>query len=246
MTPSIAITYQEFDRWLLDQAKDLPTLRGDRNAQKQAAGEVGAGQQQQQLAQQAGAQAATYSGDLFGGALAVNRALTPWAYNQMTNPQGFGPATGQMIAQAGAGASGVAASQQEQARLRGAATGNIAGIGASQDAIAESASRGLTGAVTDINVQNQLLKNEQAMRGAGILQGIYGTDVSGALEAEQQRIAAVNAGTGAVGAQTAATGAYTEAGKSGWLQNVEGVVKTLSGLGRFGSGGSWQVGGAYG
>lgn len=197
------VTYQDFDRWLIEQAKALPTPRGDRTAQGQAAGEQAQGSQQAQLLNQE-------AQGIFG-------PLTSFAQNQMTNPQGFGPAYGGMVAQTGAVGSGVTAAAQQEAAQRGAASGNLAGISGTQDAIAQAASQGVGSNLQNLAVQNQLLKNQQQMQGAGMLQGIYGTNLQ--------------AGLGNLGQSIDATKAYTEAGKSGWLQNTMGVLGTLGGLG---------------
>ena len=197
------LTYQDFDNWLIEQARTLPTPRGDRTAQGQAAGEQAQGSQQAKLLAQE--------------AQGIYGPLTGFAENLMTKPPGFGDAYGGMVAQTGAVGSGVTAAAQQEALRRGAATGNIAGISGTQDAIAQAASQGVGANLQNLAVQNQLLKNQQQQEGAGMLQGIYGTNLQASL--------------GNLGQSIDATKAYTEAGKSGWLQNLEGIVGTVSGMG---------------
>lgn len=197
------ITYSDFDNWLIEQAKALPVPRGDRTAQGQAAGEQAQGSQQAKLLAQE-------AQGLYG-------PLTGFAQNLITSPQGFGSAYGGMVAGAGAAGSGTAAAAQQEALRRGAASGNIAGISGTQDAIAQGASRGTTQTLQDIAQQNALLKNQQQLAGADIMKGIYGENLG--------------ASTANLAQAIDASKAYTEAGKSGWLQNLEGIIGTVSGMG---------------
>ena len=60
----------------------------------------------------------------------------------------------------------------------------------------------------------------------------------------RSQIGAVNAGTGAVGQQVGATQALTDASKTGWLQNLEGILGTVASPFRvnFGVGGGGGTG----
>lgn len=209
------VTYQDFDRWLIEQAKALPTPRGDRTAQGQAAGEQAQGSQQAQLLAQE--------------AQGIYGPLTGFAQNLMNKPPGFGDAYGGMVAQTGAVGSGVTAAAQQEALRRGAATGNLAGISGTQDAIVQATSQGEGANLQNLAVANQQLKNQQMMQGAGIEQGIYGTNVG--------------ASTADLKAAIDATNAYTEAGKSGWFQNLMQGIQTVGGLG---TGAGTMMTGLYG
>lgn len=200
---SSQVTYQDFDNWLIEQARALPTPRGDRNAQKQAAGEQQQGSQQAQLLAQE-------AQGLYG-------PLTGFAQNMMTNPQGFGSAYPGMVATAGAAGAGTAATANAEAARRAAATGNIAGLSGTQDANVQAASRGTTQTLNDLAVANQQLKNQQQFAGADIMKGIYGENLG--------------ASTADLNASINATNAFTEAGKSGWYQNLLAGLGTAAGMG---------------
>ena len=234
------MTYRDFDLWLIDQARNRPILVNVQAASQQAQQAFGAGQTQQQLANQIAGQARGTTAGLLNNAAGIYGPLTQFGTGQMLNPQGFGAAYAPMVAQAGTVGSGITAAQGQQAAQRAAATGNLAGLGASQDAIAQAASQGVGGNLQNLAVQNQLLRNQQQQQGAGILGNLYGQNLQGGLTSQGQQTGAVQAGTGAVGEQVGATQALTDASKTGWLQNLEGILGTVASPFRvnFGGGGT--------
>lgn len=197
------MNYQLFDSWLIERAKAMPHLRGDRAAQSAAAA----------AQNQAGQTAATLGGNAQG----IFGPLTSFASNEMTAPPGYGTALPGMEATAGEAGSAASNTAQEQATLRAANTRNAAGLTANQDAIAQSAARGTGQNIQDILAQNAQLQQQQVGQGAGILQGIYGTDVGAANAAAGQQAGDINS--------------ETNAGNSGWLQNLTGILGSLGSLG---------------
>lgn len=201
------MTYQEFDRWLVEQAETMPHLRGDRAAQAAAKG-----------AQQQASGTATGYGQQAGG---LYGPLTTFGEQMMTAPPGYGNALPGMVSTAGQVGSATAGTEEQKAALRAANTGNAAGLASNQDAIAQAAARGTGQNIQDILAQNAQLQQTQRTQGSDLLRGIYGTDVSAQL--------------GAMGQQAPDINALTNAGKSGWLQNLTGIL----GLGQL----SGKVGG---
>ena len=233
------MTYRDFDLWLIEQARNMPVPVNVQAASQQAQQAFTGGQTQQQLANQIAGQARGTTAGLLNNAAGIYGPLTQFGTSQMTNPQGFGAAYAPMVAQAGTVGSGITAGLGQQAAQRAAATGNLAGLGASQDAIAQGASQGVGSNLQNLAVQNQLLKNQQQQQGAGILGNLYGQNLQGGLTSQGQQTGAVQAGTGAVGEQVGATNALTDASKTGWLQNLEGILGTVASPFRvnFGAGG---------
>lgn len=197
------MTYQEFDTWLLNEVRTMPRAMNDRALQSQAA--------------QAGKTDTATAAGYGANASAVGAPLTGFAENMMTAPPGYGTALPGMEAQAAQAGNEAAANTQEQSALTAARTRNAAGLNASQDAEAQNAARSTGSNVQDILAQNAQLQQQQRSEGAGLLSGIYGTDVGAQLTSQGQVPGAVNAGV--------------NAGNSGWLQNTLGILGTLGGLG---------------
>lgn len=198
------MTYIEFDKWLIEQARNMPRTMNDRALQQQEKQTYGA---TTDVANQAGANAA----GLYG-------PLTGFGKTMMTAPPGYGPDLANMQGIAGEEASSAANNARQSAALAAARSGNAAGINAAQDAAAQQAA--LAGGENQQNIlaENAQLKQQQMQEGAGLLQGIYGTNVNAQLSALGQQPADINAGV--------------NAGKTGWLQNLTGVLGTLGGLGQ--------------
>ena len=198
------MTYQDFDQWLVEQARSMPRARGDRALQQQ---------EKQTFGTTAGA-ATEYGGNasgLFGPLQAEGTSL-------MTAPPGFGPDLSNMQAIAGQEASSAANNAKQTASLAAARSGNAAGINAAQDAAAQQASAAGGQNQQEILAQNAALKQQQQEEGTGLLQGLYGTNVNAQLAALGQQAGNINAGA--------------NAGKTGWLQNMTGIFGSLGSLGQ--------------
>ena len=81
------MTYQEYDDFLIEQARNMPHLRGDRSLQQQA--------------QQAGTTAGQTSAGLLQSGQNIGGPLTSFAEGWMTKPPGFGTALPGMESTAG-------------------------------------------------------------------------------------------------------------------------------------------------
>lgn len=198
------MTYLDFDNWLVEQARTMPRAMNDRALQQQEKQTYGA---TTGVANQAGANAS----GLYG-------PLTQFGENMMTAPPGYGPDLANMQAIAGEEASSAANNAKQSAALAAARGGNAAGINAAQDAAAQQASMAGGQEQQDILAQNAQLKQAQQQEGAGLLQGLYGTNVNAQLSALGQQPADINAGV--------------NAGKVGWLQDVTGALGALGSLGQ--------------
>lgn len=134
-----------------------------------------------------------------------NAGLTPTQQNNMlvAGQQGAGGATGAL-----AGAAGLAANR----------TRNSGSLSGSLDQLARI--RAQQGSQANLGVQNEstqvaLDRQKQAQNQ---LQGLYGTDVSAQL--------------GQMGLANQDLNTQLGANRQGWLQNTEGVLDTLSGMGK--------------
>ena len=134
------------------------------------------------------------------------------------NPPGYGPsglATMKTEAEAaGAATTGRAA---QDAKLRAMRTGNVAGLGSEETALAEAGARGTGANIQNILSEDARLKETQRQNAFSGLENIYGKNISGQLESASQIPADIDA--------------TLKAGQSGWLQNLSGVLGTLGGLG---------------
>jgi len=79
-----------------------------------------------------------------------------------------------MRTQALEGSAAQASAARERARLMAARTGNMAALPGLESALTLQASRGGAEAITDINVRNEMLKQQQQREGLAGLSGIYG------------------------------------------------------------------------
>lgn len=144
--------------------------------------------------------------------------------DEATNPRGIGPegitaentASQQSIGGSTAGAVG-------QNNLMAARTRNKGGFQVAND---ESARAGMrqnsTNAVNTLARDAQLKETQRQMGLAG-QNSLFGTNLQASL--------------GALGAENGATGALTNAGQSGWFQNMVQFLNSVKGAGMNGSGG---------
>lgn len=198
------MTYIEFDKWLLDEARKMPRAMNDRAAQQAATNA-------ENTATAAAGQYGANAQGLFG-------PLQSFGTSMMTAPPGYGPDLANMQAIAGEEASSAANNAKQTAALAAARGGNAAGINAAQDAAAQQASLAGGQNQQDILAQNAQLKQQQMEEGAGLLSGLYGTNVSAQLGEQGQNLNAINS--------------EVNAGKSGWLQNMMGILGGLGSLGQ--------------
>ena len=121
-----------------------------------------------------------------------------------------------MLANAMGGAGGSTSGITGQANLQAGRSRNDAGFSTALSEAARDRTAAAAHSSEGIAADNANLKQDQSNNAAKMLQGLYGTDV-GAQE-------------GALNTANGATEAGIEAGKSGWLQNAEGIGNTAASL----------------
>lgn len=177
-----------------------PVALCDRAAQAQAKNAFG---QDTAAAQQYGAEVG-----------AVQPGLVSQLQSMASNPQGYGHGALNVMQNEAQEAAGATADKTNEAlSLQAMRSGNAAGLGAGEVAATEGASRGQLTTIQNILAQNAMLKAQQqegALQGLG---GILGQNISGRANA--------------LGQENASTAALTNAGKSGWFQNMTGLMSAL-------------------
>jgi hypothetical protein len=130
-----------------------------------------------------------------------------------------------MLANAMGGAGGAASGITGQANLEAGRSRNDAGFSTALDSAARSRTQAAAGAAEGVAANNAGLKQDQSNNAAKMLSGLYGTDVGAQNEAMNTANNATQVGT--------------EAGKSGWLQNMNSIISTLAGAAKAGKPGGF-------
>lgn len=144
--------------------------------------------------------------------------LMPEYASEATNPQGFGPAdlaATNTASQQSTG--GAVASAKGEGALQAARTRNSAGIAPAIEESARDAMRTNSSNALGVQEANAKLKQEQQQAGLAGESSLYGTNTNEVLSS--------------LGLQNAATNDYVDAGKSGWFQNMTGLMSALNGPG---------------
>jgi hypothetical protein len=146
------------------------------------------------------------------------------AYNQLfpaysaeaSNPTGFG-ASGLAATNTAAGesAAGSGARARGEAALSATRTRNAGGYTAGADAAGREAAVNQSDAALQSTVANEKLKQVQKQQGLAGMAGLYNTNVEEALRA--------------MGLSSQAINDAIQSGKSGWMQNMTGLVGALAG-----------------
>jgi hypothetical protein len=163
--------------------------------------------------------------------------LMPMYTSMATNPQGFDKPTINNLTTAGMQSTGGSvAGAVGQGNLAAARTGNVGGY---QFALDNAARTGIkTNADNALAVQNEDAQYKATQKGVGLsgMTGLYGSNL--------------NAATGQTNAQNQSTQALTDAGKSGWFQNMTGLISAAgtaaSGAGAIIHGPCWVAAELYG
>lgn len=146
----------------------------------------------------------------------ISGQLNPFLMQRLNNPQGYSQGDmGAMLANAFGSAGGATSGITGQANLEAGRSRNDAGF---STALADAArARTAAAAKTSEGVaqDNAGVKLQQQGDAAKMLSGLYGTDVGAQGEA--------------LNTANNATQTGIEAGKSGWLQNMNAIISTLSG-----------------
>ena len=171
----------------------------------------------QAQAQQAGTTAATTAGNYGAQAGGIGASLVPQLTRQMDNPQGYSQRdVGAQLTAGLAGAGGATAGLTGAAQKMGADTRNPMGFSSALDAAAmqrDKAAAGVGERVASNNADVKLKQQQEAEQG---LSGLYGMDTRAQTENAGQVAPDINA--------------QVNAGKSGWLQNGEGMLDTAGGI----------------
>lgn len=153
----------------------------------------------------------------------IGSTLTPFLTSELEHPQGYSQGdTSAMLASAMGGAGGANSGIAGEAAQRASVSRNAGGFQAALDDAARMRSKAAAGASEGIAANNANLKVQQQQDAARGLQGMYGTDTSGMLDASGQEANDINAGV--------------NANKTGWLQNMNDTIATLSGAATAGAG----------
>lgn len=180
---------------------DGPVARADRAAQAAAKQNVSTDQANAGTSQQnAGADRAAIFGTL---------------KNDINHPTGYTPnEINQNLTAAEGGAGGATSSFAGAAGLRANATRNSSGLSGTLDDLARSRAKAASAASGGITADSNKLAQMKRQSAIGEMGNLYGTDTSANLKS--------------MGMSTDAINAMVNAGKSGWLQNTEGVLDTLN------------------
>lgn len=159
--------------------------------------------------------AANTGAGLGAAAGGISSTLTPFLTSELEHPQGYSQGdTSAMLSSALGGAGGATAGIVGQANQEAAQTRNAGGFQAVLDDAARQRTKAAAGASEGIAAQNAGVKQEQQQAAAKQLQGMYGTDTSGMLDATGQVSKDIDS--------------QVAADKQGWLQNAEGIMNTIS------------------
>jgi hypothetical protein len=178
--------------------------------------------QQKQANQTFGESTDVYNKDS-GNASALYNSLFPQFTAEATNPQGFTPgekASMDTAAQQSVG--GSTAGAVGEGNLTAARTRNSGGLDTALDASVRSGQQTLSGDALGVQNEDAMLKETQKQEGLSGLSSLYGTNQSGMLSA--------------LGLGNQATSVGTQAGNSGWFQNMLGLMTALKPGGSVGGG----------
>lgn len=169
----------------------------------------------------AGTAAGTAAG-LGGQANAASAALTPFYRQEMNAQHLYTPQQSQeLLNAAGAPLAASAATTAGQARSEAARTRNTSGFSAGLDQAARDRNTAMGQVGQDVAAQDVMGAKGLNQAGAAGMAGLYGTDT--------------NAMLSAMGLRNQADANTLEAGKSGWLQNMNQTIGAITGAVNAGS-----------
>jgi hypothetical protein len=171
-------------------------------------------------ASNAAGSAATTAGEtgarLGADASGIGSTLTPFLTGELNNPQGYTQQQKSAMLSSDLGAAGGASAGITGAATNMAATSrNAGGFQAVLDDAARQRAKAGAGASERIASGSADLAQQKQQDAAKGLQGMYGTDTSGMLDASGQQAGDINA--------------EVNANNSGWMQQATGVLSALGG-----------------
>lgn len=142
--------------------------------------------------------------------------VQPFFSREMHAEHGFDPTQiNEMLTAAGAGTGAAEGAADTEMQRQAASTGNAAATSMGQDQLARERMKTAAGVSEGIASQDVLGAKQLQQQGAAGMSGLYGENLKGQLDAMGQVSGDINAAT--------------NASQHGWLQNTEGVIKTLQG-----------------
>jgi hypothetical protein len=181
-----------------------PIARLDRAAQSAA----------KSAANTAAQQAASESGQ----AAAERAQLAPFFAEEMGAQHGFTPGqVNELLTNALSGAGAATGATQGAMQRQAAQTRNVTGLTKGLQDVAMERAKAAAGGAEGVAAQDVLGAQQLRQEGAKGMAGLYGQDTDAMLKS--------------MGLQTQDIQTQIEAGKSGWLQNTEGMIKALTGAG---------------
>lgn len=150
------------------------------------------------------------------GASQIGSSLIPGLEREAQNPTGFTPEQkNNMLVASQEGVGGATSGITGQGNLTAARTRNAGGFARALDEAQRQKGRQLSQNALGVENEDARVALQRQQQAQGLLSGLYGTDVSSQLKS--------------MGLSDEALNTELNAGKSGWLQNAEGVINTLGG-----------------
>lgn len=147
----------------------------------------------------------------------ISGTILPFLNQRLNTPQGYSQGDmGAMLANALGGAGGATSAITGQANNEAGRSRNDAGFSTALAEAARARTSSAAHSAEGVAADNAGVKLQQQDSAAKMLQGLYGTDVGAQGEA--------------LNTANQATQTGIEAGKSGWLQNAQGILSTLASL----------------
>ena len=152
-----------------------------------------------------------------GEADTEHAALSPFYANEMNAEHLFTPGqTGELLTSTMAPLGSELGDVQHQAELQGARTRNASGFTKSLQQAARDKMKAAAGASEGVASQDILGAKQLNQEGAAGMEHLFGADTGKQLQS--------------LGLEEGAIQGQTEAGKSGWLQNLNDTIKTIGSL----------------
>lgn len=141
----------------------------------------------------------------------------PQYQQEATNPTGYDPKDLAAMNTAGSqSVGGATAGAVGELGLQAARTGNAGGFAPAADEAVRSGQRQMSANALGVRGANADLKQQQKQAGLSGLASLYGGNTANMLSA--------------LGLQNQSTQTGTQAGQSGWFQNMTGLVGALGGI----------------
>lgn len=169
----------------------------------------------QGAAKNAAATAGGLAGEQSGLASGEQSTLNPFYKQEMGAQHLFTPGqTDELLTAAGAGAGGVAGEEQAALERNAATTNNATGLTKGLQEAARDKMKAAAGTSENIAAQDVMGAKQLNQQGAAGEAGLFNTNTDAALKA--------------MGLQTNDINTQIEAGKSGWLQNMNATISALA------------------